>query len=230
MNRHHSLTILILAGLTTGIGAQSADNFQSADPDIEAAAQKAATESQIAVISKEAETELLASPSRYAGLNVDNYIQALASSFTMRNRDYDPFARHQDPNYQPAQPVPSRKKIKRFEKEPVTPFSDVIARIDITAVMPAQKTFLVKGRNFKIGDRIRLDVGKEKFISVHVVAIEANSVKFRHGTTGETSSLTLKLMPDGMRRGIAVHPPGMMPENSDTPLDARPRHPISSRR
>ena len=230
MKYHPSLTILILAGLTTGIAAQSAENFQEADAAIEAAAQKEATDSQIEVISKEAETELLASPSRYAALDTENYIQALSSSFSMRTRDIDPFARHQDPNFKPIQPIINKKKVEKYKKVPVTPFSDIIARINVTAVMPAQQTFLVGERNFKIGDRIKLDVGKEKFISVHVVTIQANSVTFRHGTTGETADLSLKLMPEGMSRGIAVHPPGMVPENADTPLDARPRNPISSRR
>jgi hypothetical protein len=230
MKHNHTLTAVIFAGLTTAVSAQSADNFQSQDGKAEAATQKEAAEVQMEVIDKETASELLASPSRYAGLDLNNYIQALSNSFSMRSRDVDPFARHQDPNFKPDKPIITRSKVQKFKKEPITPFSDVIARINITAVMPTQQTFLVGERSFRIGDRIKLDVGKEKDISVHVVAIQANAVSFRHGVTGETADLTLKLMPEGMIRGIAVHPPGMVSKNSDTPIDARPRNPISSRR
>jgi hypothetical protein len=231
MKHHLTLITLLLAGLTTGVSAQSADNFESPDGNLEAATQQAATDVQMEVIDKEAESELLASPSRYAGLELDSYIQALSTSFTMRNRDTDPFARHQDPNFKPIQPIAPKSKIPNFKKEPITPFSDIIARINVTAVMPAQQTFLVGGRTFKIGDRIRLDVGKEKFISVHVVAIQANSVTFRHGVTHQTANLSLKLMPEGMMRGKADHPPGMISENSDAPLNIRPSaSSITSRR
>lgn len=227
----HTLTTLLLAGLTNSVSAQSADNFESPDGALEAATQRSETNMQMEVIDKEAESDLLSSPSRYAGLELDNYIQALASSFKMRTRDTDPFARHQDPNFKPIQPVAPKKGIPKFKKEPVTPFSDIIARINVTAVMPAQQTFLVGNRTFKIGDRIKLDVGKEKLISVHVVAIQANSVNFRHGITGETADLSLKLMPAGMERGTAVHPPGMVAENSETPILARPSaSSITSRR
>ncbi|MEP4078732.1 hypothetical protein [Haloferula sp.] len=230
MKRLPTLTLLLLTGLSTGVGAQSADNFGSTETNVEDLVQKEADEVRMNVIDKETESELLASPSRYAGLDLENYVRALSSSFSMRRRDTDPFARHQDPNFKAAQPVQFKRKVKKFKKEPVTPFSDIIARINVTAVMPAQQSFLVGERNFSTGDRIKLDVGKEKDISVHVVAIAANSVNFRHGVTGETASLSIKLMPDGMSRGKAVHPPGMVPENSDAPLDARPTNPISSRR
>jgi hypothetical protein len=232
MKRHHTLTALLLAGLTTSVAAQSADNFDSPDGVNEAATQQAATDVQMEVIDKEAESELLASPSRYAGLDLNSYIQALSSSFSMRTRDTDPFARHQDPNFKPIQPVISKPNVPKFKKEPITPFSDIIARINVTAVVPAQQTFLVDERSFKVGDRIKLDVGKDKPISIHVVAIAASTVTFRHGVTGEVANLSLKLMPNGMvpTPGIEAHPPGMIPKNIDTPIDARPNSMISSRR
>lgn len=217
-----------LAALTLGAGAQSADNFESTRSAAEAAQQ--AADVQMEVIDKEAESELLASPSRYAGLDLEKYVQALSSSFSMRKRDLDPFALHQDPNFKPVQRVIAKKNVPKFKKEPVTPFSDIVARINVTAVVPAKQTFLVGERNFSVGDRIRLDVGKDKPISVHVVSIQATSVTFRHGITGETASLSLKLMPDGMSRGKAEHPPGMVVDGTDAPIDARPGNSMSSRR
>ncbi|MGB6221981.1 hypothetical protein [Haloferula sp.] len=227
---HITLSTLILFGLSTSLGAQSAENFQLEDKSNNDVLQKSADVVQMQVIDKEAESELLASPSRYAGLDLDNYVQALSSSFSMRTRDLDPFARHQDPNFKPPQPVAPRPGISKPQPEPVTPFSDIIARINITAVVPAKQLFLVGERSFRVGDRIELDVGKEKPISVHVMAIEANSVNFRHGITGETANLSLGLTPEGMERGVALHPPGMVSKNSPAPLDARPDNPVSSRR
>lgn len=230
MNHHSTLTALLLAGLTTGTSAQSAENFQSPSGKLEEATQKEATDAQMQIIDKDTESELLASPSRYAGLDLKSYVQAISSSFSMRTRDTDPFARNQDPNFKPIQPLIAKSKVKKFVKEPITPFSDIVERINITAVMPAQQTFLVGERSFTIGDRIKLDTGKNDPFAIHVVAIASDAVTFRHGTTGETANISLKLMPDGMSRGQAVHPPGMAPKNSNAPLDVRPRNSISSRR
>lgn len=229
-NYRTTLSSLILIGLSLSVSAQSAENFQLEDDPNSAALQESADAIQMQVIDKEAESELLASPSRYAGLDLDNYVQALSSSFSMRTRDLDPFARHQDPNFKPPQPAAPRPGITKPKKETITPFSDVIARINITAVVPAKQLFLVGERSFRVGDRIELDVGAEKPIFVHVMAIQANSVNFRHSVTDETADLSLGLTPEGMERGVALHPPGMVPKNSSAPLDARPNNPVSSRR
>ncbi|MEM1085049.1 MAG: hypothetical protein AAGI48_13135 [Verrucomicrobiota bacterium] len=232
MKPHLSLTTLLFATLSTSAYAQSAANFQQpAEKADGTTAPDLAEEVQIEEIDKETQSALVASPSRYAGLDVDQYVQALSTSFSMRNRDIDPFARHQDPNFRPIQPVIAKKKIKKFKKEPVTPFSDIVARVNITAVMPAEQTFLVGGRSFNLGDRINLDVGKEKLLSIHVVGIQKNSVTFRHGVTGETADRILNIMPEGMRRGTNLLPPGLESLNNDAPIDARPTgQPITTSR
>jgi hypothetical protein len=230
MKTHTSLTAILLAGLTSGLIAQSAENFQSSGGKPGETAQQLADEAQTEVIDEEAARELLTAPSRYAGLDQDAHIRAIASSFSMRTRDTDPFARHQDPNFKPIQPVIAKSRVPQYKKEPITPFSDIVERINITAVLPAQQIFLVDERSFTVGDRIKLDIGKDQPIAIHVIEIRADGVTFRHGTTGETADRSLQLIPEGMSRGKTVHPPGMVPKNSNAPLDARPRNSISSRR
>ncbi len=224
MKNHATLIVMLLSGLTSGLIAQSADNFETPGSKSEE------TEVLAKVLDNEAERELLAAPSRYAGLDQGSYIRTIASTFSMRTRDTDPFARHQDPNFKPIQPVIAKSKVPQYKKEVITPFSDIVERINITAVLPAQQIFLVDERSFTIGDRIKLDIGKDNPIAIHVIEIRADGVTFRHGTTGETANRSLQLIPEGMIRGKAVHPPGMVPKNSNAPLDARPRNSISSRR
>lgn len=230
MRIRHTLTSIILAGFTTSVDAQSADNFQPVEQPHVASGQKDPSDVQMQVIDKGTESELLASPSRYAGLDLGNYVQALSSSFSMRSRDIDPFARHQDPTFKRPQPRPPKGRPKPTTKEPVIPFSEVLARINITAVMPSQQKFMVKGNSFRVGDRIKLDVGKDKHIPVHVIAIKQGSVSFRHGITGETSDLSLWKRPNGMTPGIEIKTPGMSRENNDTLiLEAPPTNQILRR-
>lgn len=231
MNPHPTLPALLLAAFTTAAAAQSAENFgPAANPAGGSAAPTPGENVRVEEIDKESESALMAGPSRYAGLDLENYTRAISASFSMRNRDIDPFARHQDPDFKPAQPVRTTRKIAKFTKEPVTPFSDIVARINITAVMPAQQTFLIGGRSFGVGDRLNLNIGKQDLLAIHVVGIGNNSVTFRHSVTSETAERVLGLMPDGMRRGTAALPPGVESPNSNEPIPALPGTALSSSR
>lgn len=163
-------------------------------------------------------SELITLPSRYAGIDLDAYVQTLLSSFEMRGRERDPFGRHQDPNYKPPTPVVTKKAIEKYKPEPVTPFSDIVAAIPITAIMPAQGLFLVGGQSFSVGSRLKLNTGKSEPLTVHVVGIDANQVMFRHGVTNETAPHVLKLLPGGMTRsGAGLRPDGLItPKDADT--------------
>jgi hypothetical protein len=231
MKSHTTLTTLFLVALAVGAGAQSARNFQPPAQETDGSpSHDLAQKVQIAELDKETESALMASPSRYAGLDVDQYVHALSSSFSMRTRDIDPFARHQDPDFKPIKPKRTLTRGSKPNKpEPVTPFSDIVARVNITAVMAAQQTFLIGSRSFTIGDRINLDIGKGKPLAIHVVGIRKNRVTFRHSITHETADRALSITPFGMVPGNVIRPPGIESER-DATVDARPTTTITSSR
>jgi len=223
MKRHVPTLLAVQLAACAGLAAQSADNFDSGEMVEQVAREVADQEAE------ESTAELVAEPSRYAGIHLESYVRTLAASFAMRNRSRDPFARHQDPNYQPPQPKIT-KRVPSYKPEPVTPFPDIVAGIQVTTVIPAQNQFLVGDRTFRVGDRINLNTGKDKMIPIHVLAVRANSIEFRHGNTNETAELRLDLLPDGLQRGAGLQPPGVVPANSNAPLEITPVNGLSSSR
>lgn len=203
---------------------------QSLDPAVPDAAEVAAA---VATEKKEEQlSELIAMPSRYVGIDADAYIQTVLASFEMRGRARDPFARHQDPNYKPPTPVITKKAVKKYKPEPVTPFSDIVEAIPITAIIPAQGKFLVGGRSYAVGSRLKLNTGKDEPLVVHVVGIDSNRVNFRHGITNETAAHVLRVLPGGMSRGSGIVPAGVVPTNTEDTIDLSGSTPnsLSSRR
>lgn len=216
-------SILGLA-LVLPLAAQSLDTVDPATPDTSIPAPK---------VEDNKKSELIAVPSRYAGIDADAYISTILASFEMRGRARDPFGRHQDPNYKPPTPVIAKKAVKKYKPEPVTPFVDIVEAIPITAIIPAQGKFLVGGRSFSVGSRLKLNTGKDEPLVVHVVGIDNNRVNFRHGITNETAAHILKVLPGGMiRGGGGVRPDGFIPAGSDDTIDISGSTPnsLSSRR
>lgn len=213
--------LLILAGPAA---AQSADSFKTSDlvtPEPAAGSMESAPDTA---------NPLLTQPSRYAGIELENYVRVITSSFSMRGRAVDPFGRDQDPNAKPIVPKRTNSTIPTYKPAPVTPFPDIIAAIQVTTIIPAQRTFLVGQRSFSVGDRIKLNTEEGKIIPVLVVAVRSNAITFRNETTSETADLKLDLVPDGMSRGNNVRPPGVVPAGGNAPLDIGPTASISSSR
>jgi hypothetical protein len=216
-------SILGLA-LSLPLAAQSLESVDPATSDASIAAPEATADKT---------SELIAVPSRYVGIDADAYVQTILSSFEMRSRARDPFGRHQDPNFKPPTPVIAKKAVKKYKPEPVTPFSDIVEAIPITAIIPAQGKFLVGGRAFSVGSRLKLNTGKDEPLTVHVVGIDQNRVNFRHGVTNETAAHVLKVLPGGMIRGGGeARPDGIIPANADDTIDLSGSSPnsLSSRR
>ncbi len=208
MNRIHAI---LGPALALPLAAQS---LESIEPD---AAPSGAPAAQEAVM--EDTSKLISTPSRYVGVDADAYVRTVLSSFEMRGRMRDPFGRHQDPNFKPPTPVIAKKAVEKYKPEPVTPFSDIVEAIPITTIIPAQGKFLIGGRSFAVGSRLKLDIGKDEPLTVHVVGIDSNRVNFRHGTTNELASHVLKLLPGGMSRGSGIVPAGVVPANSEETID-----------
>lgn len=218
MKTYHCLSIL--TGLSLTASAQSLGSLTPEPAPAEAESSEQAPKEVAPPVSPKADPELVNEPSRYAGINLDAYLHTVSSTFSMRNRERDPFGRHQDPSYKPPLPTVPKPGPKKFVPAPVTPFSDIVDAIRITTIIPAQQKFLVAGRSFRTGDEIKLNTGNGKLITVQVVSVQSSSVKFRHGTTNETATQFLGLPPDGMKRGSSgIRPNGITSPDTQAPLD-----------
>jgi hypothetical protein len=204
-----------------------AQSIQSIDPSAAARPVEPTPEP----LDRDAAADLIAVPSRYAGEKLEAYLNALVSSLAMRNRERDPFGRHQDPDYEPPKPVIANKAIEKYKPAPVTPFSDIVDAIPITAIIPAQRKFLVGGKAFSVGSRIKLNTGSTEPVTVHVIDIGNDRVVFRNGATRETAPHVLGAVPDGMSHGIKpIAPEGMVPGPANDTIDINPPNNLSSRR
>ena len=85
--------------------------------------------------------------------------------------------------------------------------------------MPGEKRFLVGNRTFKQGDQIPINF-RNKPIRVQITEVNSRQIGFRNLDTGESAIRKLDMLPAGMtpgHRGITA--PGMVPDNSNAPLD-----------
>ena len=99
-----------------------------------------------------------------------------------------------------------------------TSFDDIVGRIKINTIMPAENRFLIGTRSFKLGDQIPIMYRGRK-IMIEVIRVKATKIDFKNNETGEISSVELKLMPAGMSAGSkGFTAPGMVEDKPDTPL------------
>ena len=158
-------------------------------------------------------------PSRYAGGETDAYIASLAAVFSIRNRATDPFAQAQDPAAKPLKPKVVQSAIARPSVLPTIKFSEVIAKISVTTIIPGEGRFLIRDRSFRKGDRFPIRYGPKTY-QTEIVEVSTRNILFRNIENGETGNLTLDLMPQGMSKGNqGILAPGMRPASGDTPLE-----------
>lgn len=210
------LALIALAALPTRAGAQTAESFR--------APAAAAASSTPAPASAPAGSPITSQASRYAGSDIADYVQRTIAHLSMTRRATDPFGRHQNPDYKPPVQEIARPGPAKYAPQPVTPFSDIVAAIPVTTVMPAKGAFLVGNRTFKIGDHFPLRLPNGKSIRVQVAAVTGAAIEFRNLESGETGVLKLTRMPAGMQRGKGGDeiPPGVQIEDASAPLDVLP--------
>ena len=102
---------------------------------------------------------------------------------------------------------------------PSIKFSEVIAKIPVTTVIPGEGRFLVGTRSFLKGDRFPVRYQTHTY-NTQILDVTARTILFRNLENGETGSLTLDLMPQGMSKGNqGILAPGMQPARGDAPLE-----------
>jgi hypothetical protein len=157
------------------------------------------------------------SPSRYAGTDLEGYVASFAAIFPMGKRETDPFGKMQDPD---AKPIikPVFTKTEERVPEAITPFADIISRIEVTTIMPGEKRFLVGNRSINENDVIPLNY-RGRQIKALVAEVSSQRIVFKNMESGETGVRELNLLPVGMTPGNKqIMAPGMMPLDPNAPL------------
>jgi hypothetical protein len=196
--------------LAAPAGAQSAANFDVEAFGAEATAQPAPDD-------KSGQP----SASRYAGADLQQYTTARAATLAMAGRTTDPFGYFQDPQAK----VPEKKPVLAAAApaaEPPVALAEIVRLIEISAVMPKERQFLVGTRMISLHDRLPVTY-RNKNYELEVVEVSSRQVTFRNGTTGETASSRLHMLPAGMSRGGGGAPaPGMTASGKNAPLRLGP--------
>lgn len=170
-------------------------------------------------------TVLSERPSRYISPeDLQAYTQSVSLTFSIKNRVTDPFGQQQNPDAKPLiKPTLVNPTRKTTLPSQITPFAEIVRRIRVTTVMPADRQFLVDDRSFKQGDRFPMKFRSGRSINVEITAVSSREISFRNLESNETASLKLNLMPAGMTPGNSkITAPGMVPQNANSPLDIEP--------
>ncbi|MDX1679221.1 MAG: hypothetical protein R3242_00700 [Akkermansiaceae bacterium] len=170
-------------------------------------------------------TALVKTPSRYvSGEELDAYLEQVKDMLNMKGRATDPFGQVQNPEAKPRKVrTPTLTKRTPSNYRP-TAFSDIIDRIEVNTIMPAENRFLIGTRSFELGDRFPIGYRGRK-IEVEVIGISSNKIDFKKVEDGEVASLKLKLLPAGMSSGtgggLSVHGMESNNDNATLQLDAK---------
>lgn len=158
-------------------------------------------------------------PSRYVTeKDLPAYVKALTESFSITRRATDPFGQLQDPNAKPVvkpTPVVASRRVVAIQP---TSFNEIVSRIKVNTVMPNEKKFLIGTRTIRQGDEIPLNF-RGRSIMVRVLKVSSRAIEFRNNESGETASLSLGLLPEGMKAGSEFRPPGMTPQTPNAPIE-----------
>lgn len=213
MGKLIQLLAILATACPTAVSAQSAENF---NPELVTPTKPAVTKEEKAAAEAGPIPQVA---SRYAGAELDSYIASLSAVFSIRSRPTDPFCQSQDPTAKPPKPKVTQSPIARPTTLPTVKFSEVIARIPVTTVIPGEDKFLVGARSFLKGERFPIRYGARTY-QVQILEVNARNILFRNVESGESGTLTLELMPQGMSKGNqGVIAPGMRPSRGDTPLE-----------
>jgi|GEM_PF-6147454 len=209
------LAIVLLAG---SVGAQDLGGIGSLEeirPPADTHAPVAS--SPPAAVKPPDSPEPTSTSAHYALADVDAYIAKMAQRLSIRNRLKDPFGMSLDPAAEVASPVAATSQ-PVVQTVPKLPFADIINSIRVTAIMPAEKRFLVGSRVIREGDTLPLAIQNETVI-VRVLAVRSNEILFENTGDKTTATLRAGFMPSGMSRsGGGDIVPGMQPTSPNAPL------------
>jgi hypothetical protein len=150
---------------------------------------------------------------------LEDYIKRVALALPMAKRERDPFGAIQDPEAAKAAiPVATDNTGNRT----ATPLADVVAAINIGAIMPADNRFLIGSRSITKNQEFSVTFGGRNY-RLRAEEISGRRIVFRNIENNETASRDFSNMPAGMSRGgSAPAVPGMSPSGPDSPIQLDP--------
>ena len=153
--------------------------------------------------------------------NLTDYVSSASSKFDILTRKTDPFGQVQDPNAE-APVVKAVTPTRRYPSMKPTAFKDIVSRIRINTIMPAEGRFLSNNRSFKLGSKFPIEF-RGRQTQVQIVAVTGSRVDFKNLDSGEVASVKVKLLPAGMQPGASgITAPGMVLDKPDAPLRIDP--------
>lgn len=148
---------------------------------------------------------------------IEPYLQFVYSRIDIAGRATDPFGQLQDTTQKVEIKKPTLKT-RRPTRMKATTFDEIIGRIRVTTVMPAENRFLIGGRSFRLGDEFPIAFRGRSY-DVKVVGVDSKKIEFKKVDTGETSSVKLNMLPPGMEPGSnGISAPGLLSNDQDAPL------------
>lgn len=174
-----------------------------------------------AAVIPSAASDNASTPARFVGpAEMESYMESMVTVFQAMSREKDPFGQFQDPDAKPAVRVATTGVARRAVVQ-ATPLSEIVGRLEITTIMPGERSFLIGTRKVVLGDVVPL-VWRLKPIRVEVTEVSSSLIAFRDVESGETGTRTMKLLPVGMSVGngrTEITAPGMVPDRPDAPID-----------
>lgn len=160
-------------------------------------------------------------PARFVATDdLDPYLKSMVSRFQAMSREKDPFGQYQDPDAKPVVPV-TPQGIARRAAVKATPLSEIVSRLDVTTIMPGERSFLIGTRKVRVGQQLPL-VWRGKPLRVQVTEVSSTRIAFRDLESGETGARTMDILPVGMSIGNGlkeITAPGMVPDRPDAPIE-----------
>ncbi|MBK1882600.1 hypothetical protein JIN85_09245 [Luteolibacter pohnpeiensis] len=157
-------------------------------------------------------------PSRYAGADPTDYIKTMEAKLAAPSRKTDPFGLLQDPDAKPAGPAQPID----VPKVPSIPLENIVGRMQINTIMPAEHQFLIGSRVISQGDMLPVSFNGA-VVQIEIVEVNSRRILFRNPQNKDTYARELDLLPPGMTRSSGNDaPPGMVPDSAGTPLQLDP--------
>ena len=119
---------------------------------------------------------------------LEQWVQSFSSKLAISDRDIDPFGQVQQPMAKRFRPAPAPHAGARVHAQP---FAQLVERIPIAAVAPAQKRAMIAGKFFDAGEGFPVRI-KGREVHVEIIEVAADAVSFRNTETGEVVKKALE--------------------------------------
>jgi hypothetical protein len=150
---------------------------------------------------EEVVTKVETTPTRLLAGDLSDHLTGLQSKLAINAKEIEvgPFGLYQKPGAKQPTLLPPRAKSRKEEIVEI-PFAAKIDALQVAAVMPAEKMFMVGPRALRVGQVIPLEV-ENKTIKIRIESVGNSQIVFRNMEDNELAVKRLDLLPDGVESG-----------------------------